>query len=717
MADAGLRIAVEGEKEFKAALASVDTAVKNNNKSLRLLTEEYNLNSEGLTSLTTKQDALAKQEEILATKGKVLSDSIAQQTEKVDLLDLRVEEAAKAYGEHDKRTEALRGQLLDASVALAKMTAEQEKNNKAIEANKTAQLDAQHSTAEYEQAVEALSASVAANDAEIKRLTEAGKDLEKENGSLGRSSDDMKKRLENLQAANEKLTEKSDKLRDSVAKQREITENLSKAQKEVVARYGEGSKESEAYRKKVADATTQLDRMESELKQTEKAIENNNKAIENGGEAPTGMITGLKEVAELTGIKIPEGIQKMIGGESTGFLGAAAATTGIIGGLTTVLKKIEDVWQESLTWAQDVTTKAAELDLSTEEYQEFEYIAKALGADVGVFENALSKLQTKAGETAEKNAELREEIEKQKIAYQNAAKEMNEWYHLAEISDSFKDEYEEARKNFESIEKEINKLTKEIKDNNSYWDDLGVSIEDDNGYLKSSKELLLEVTDALGAQDNDLIKAAKGNELFGKAWNKLNPVIGEGSQRLRELAQEAHETGSIIEESIVAVENGAKNAQDVIGQQWTSTVKKAAAEFKTSSNMIEGAINGVNTMMSGALNILERITKGTWYGGIVSGISQFAKGEDALSQWWWKVTGQYADGTDFHPGGYALVGERGPEIVRLPRGSAVYPNGTAPAGMSSTANTYNITIDARNIREFNDIIRYAQGARVAMRRG
>jgi len=42
----------------------------------------------------------------------------------------------------------------------------------------------------------------------------------------------------------------------------------------------------------------------------------------------------------------------------------------------------------------------------------------------------------------------------------------------------------------------------------------------------------------------------------------------------------------------------------------------------------------------------------------------------------------YAGGTSFHPGGLALVGERGPEIVEMPRGSSVYPNGTGPGGMS-----------------------------------
>lgn len=35
---------------------------------------------------------------------------------------------------------------------------------------------------------------------------------------------------------------------------------------------------------------------------------------------------------------------------------------------------------------------------------------------------------------------------------------------------------------------------------------------------------------------------------------------------------------------------------------------------------------------------------------------------------------QYATGTDFHPGGLALVGERGPELVSMPRGARVTPN-------------------------------------------
>lgn len=40
----------------------------------------------------------------------------------------------------------------------------------------------------------------------------------------------------------------------------------------------------------------------------------------------------------------------------------------------------------------------------------------------------------------------------------------------------------------------------------------------------------------------------------------------------------------------------------------------------------------------------------------------------------WENPGHLAIGTDFWKGGYSWVGERGPELMRLPRGTAVYPN-------------------------------------------
>lgn len=47
---------------------------------------------------------------------------------------------------------------------------------------------------------------------------------------------------------------------------------------------------------------------------------------------------------------------------------------------------------------------------------------------------------------------------------------------------------------------------------------------------------------------------------------------------------------------------------------------------------------------------------------------------------------RFAKGTDFAPGGLAVVGERGPELVNLPRGSQVVPNDRIGSGSSTNIN-------------------------------
>ncbi|MCK1599405.1 hypothetical protein [Bradyrhizobium sp. 164] len=53
----------------------------------------------------------------------------------------------------------------------------------------------------------------------------------------------------------------------------------------------------------------------------------------------------------------------------------------------------------------------------------------------------------------------------------------------------------------------------------------------------------------------------------------------------------------------------------------------------------------------------------------------------------------FADGTDNAPGGWSIVGEKGPELVNLPKGLQVLPNGVMPG--ASVSAPVNVTIDAR----------------------
>jgi hypothetical protein len=52
----------------------------------------------------------------------------------------------------------------------------------------------------------------------------------------------------------------------------------------------------------------------------------------------------------------------------------------------------------------------------------------------------------------------------------------------------------------------------------------------------------------------------------------------------------------------------------------------------------------------------------------------------------------YIGGVENAPGGWAMVGEAGPELMRVPRGADIYPTGTGPGG---TTQTINLVVDGR----------------------
>ena len=83
---------------------------------------------------------------------------------------------------------------------------------------------------------------------------------------------------------------------------------------------------------------------------------------------------------------------------------------------------------------------------------------------------------------------------------------------------------------------------------------------------------------------------------------------------------------------------------------------------------------------------------------------------------------RFATGTSYHTGGYAMVGEYGRELVELPRGSKVYnsrqtENILSGPGSKTENNTYNISINANNVKEFNDVINMCNGYKQSMRMG
>lgn len=117
----GLKIGVEGEREFKNALKDI-------NQSFKVLGSEMNL----VAAQFDKQD---KSIQAITARNAVLNKEIDQQKEKISTLQSALKNATDSFGENDKRTKEWATQLNNAQAELIGMERELDKNNKALEEN------------------------------------------------------------------------------------------------------------------------------------------------------------------------------------------------------------------------------------------------------------------------------------------------------------------------------------------------------------------------------------------------------------------------------------------------------------------------------------------------------------------------------------------------------------------------------------------------------
>ena len=76
----------------------------------------------------------------------------------------------------------------------------------------------------------------------------------------------------------------------------------------------------------------------------------------------------------------------------------------------------------------------------------------------------------------------------------------------------------------------------------------------------------------------------------------------------------------------------------------------------------------------------------------------------------------FALGTSSAPGGWAMVGERGPEMVNLPRGSQVFPNGKGPRGGATINQTILVSENTSKATAEQLAFKAGQAAQVALAR-
>lgn len=113
----------------------------------------------------------------------------------------------------------------------------------------------------------------------------------------------------------------------------------------------------------------------------------------------------------------------------------------------------------------------------------------------------------------------------------------------------------------------LGKLTKQVGKSPEKFEELGISIRTASGAYRDSEDIFYDAVDALGRIDDETEADILANELFGKSYQELKPLIDAGTGSLRELGEEAKNRGAIMTPEELETMNRAKDALDGVRAQ------------------------------------------------------------------------------------------------------------------------------------------------------
>ena len=369
------------------------------------------------------------------------------------------------------------------------------------------------------------------------------------------------------------LTQKYDILERQMLTQKDKVEALKQAVADSAAAYGEADSRTQNWIIQLNNAEAALANIYGEMGRTQTAIENMDGALDDvsgstgsAAEGVTSLGDVLDTVANKLGVKLPDGISKFTGGLGKIPASTAAAAAGIAAVVAAGIKlerKLMDVTKESAAAAKELEALSLQTSVSTTDLQAFQYAEDFISVSSDQLADLLKDLTTKMSDAANGNEET-------------AAK----------------------------------------------FDQLGVSIYDAQGNLRSSYDVFLDVIDGLGEMSNQAERDALAMSLINESAQQLNPLIEQGSGSLKKYAAEAENVGYILSNDQLKALTAVDEAQNRLLKSQEAVSKQISAEYapymsdalnqtrelieKVGTALIDsGAVEAFGSILDSSVSLLE----------------------------------------------------------------------------------------------------------------
>lgn len=633
------KVKMDGEREYKAALAEIKSGLNVLKSELNLASEQFRDNADSVEALTKKND--------------ILDRTILTQKEKIEQIEKALQSSASAYGEADERTNRWKTQLNNAQAELVKMERALKDNEDALQ---KAQREADGTTTAFGKLKKALS------------------DTKEQGGGI-----------------------------------KGLFANLKEE-------------------------------------------------FSGNDEVMRGLGDALTDVAGKFGIQLPEGAQKAVESLNGIHAGAALAVTGlalVAAAVVKTEKALISMTKESAAYVDNILTMSQTTGQSAEQLQEFSYATELMDVSMDTLQGSLTKLTNNMQNAINGTGDAKSAFEQLGISLTNADGSMRSandvFYDTIDALGEVQNATERDALSMDIFGRSAQDLNPLIIQGSDTLKDYAKEAHD-VGYVLDNEAL-----EALGAVDDGFQRLQKTQEsVKNQMAAEFAPYLTKALEDIREMIQKVGKAlvesgavdafGSILESSVALLEPLGSLISAVL-PALTAALKPIAetvALIADTANVIVGlfTFNGdkIKTALglnasSGQLSNMQRasgayngyrysqsagwITEGTYTDAELRSMynSEVSAGTAQGTFEAWKNAGSWrrnASGTDWFPGGRTLLSEHGAETAILPQGTRIL---TAQETRQSGGDTYNITIDAHTVREFEDILRIVQDRRRVVRMG
>lgn len=519
------------------------------------------------------------------------------------------------------------------------------------------------------------------------------------------------------------LTAKSDILERQILSQKEKIETLKAALQNSAEAFGESDKRTSAWKVSLNNAEAELVKMERELRDNREAMEQAGKAAEEndtifsklsnifGGteDSAKGLGDMAEDLAGKLGINLPDGAKEAlnamgdVNAQTVLLAGGAAAAAAAI---AEIEKALIGLTTDRAAAATELANIAETINMDVEATQKWDYVLKTVGSSIGEAQGDLSAFQERIMDAATGTGEAAEMFAK-----------------------------------------------------------LGVNVVDQNGALRDTESVLLDTVHALQLMADETERNAISSTLLGGTGEKLIPIYNQSAESLDYLLEKKKELGILtgdeiealkdVSEALLDYEERATSAKDTIAAEFApaleefynmagvglqglgeSAEKSGLVNFFGSILELVSALAPAFGLLGSAVELLEPVFDGfsIALGIVADGLNIVVSLAAALADLltldfagagknWDTVMSIFSgnsatersfvnainsSGNANFAGGYTWVGENGPELAYLPQGTRIFNN---QESRELGGDIINVTISAKDVKEFNDIVAIAKTAR------